>query len=183
MVRGMRGVLGRRWILVAAAIASLTAVPATAIAQPTAAMSRDDAMERSLRIELNRIRAAYGRRAIAPSPRLARAAVAHAVSMGRRGYFSHNSANGASFDRRIARFYPSAVARRLALGENLLFVPTDEPYDARAAVRDWMASPTHRRNILRRGWSTVGVAAVTVRNAPGVFGGEDVLLLVTDFAG
>ena len=167
----------------AAVVAGLAAIPGTAGARPTAGMSRDGTMESSVLVELNRIRAAHGLRAVASVRPLTRAAVAHAHSMGRRGFFSHDSANGSPFHARIARFYPRGVARRLALGENLLFASSDEPYDARTALSDWMASPPHRKNILRRGWTSIGVAAVTVRKAPGVFGGEDVTLLVTDFAG
>jgi uncharacterized protein YkwD len=44
-----------------------------------------------------------------------------------------------------------------------------------------MASHGHRRNILAPGWREVGLSALTVPAAPGVFGGRDVVIITTDF--
>jgi uncharacterized protein YkwD len=44
-----------------------------------------------------------------------------------------------------------------------------------------MQSPGHRRNILTARWREIGLSAVTVAAAPGVFGGRDVLIITTDF--
>jgi uncharacterized protein YkwD len=44
-----------------------------------------------------------------------------------------------------------------------------------------MKSPGHRKNILTPGWREIGISAVAVRSAPGVFGGRDVVIVTTDF--
>jgi uncharacterized protein YkwD len=50
---------------------------------------------------------------------------------------------------------------------------------ARAIVRSWLASPSHRANLLRPGFSMVGVGAVR-----GTFNGyRGALMVTTDFAG
>ena len=46
--------------------------------------------------------------------------------------------------------------------------------DASDALKVWMDSPGHRKNILAPGWREVGLSALTVAAAPGVFGGRDV---------
>ena len=44
-----------------------------------------------------------------------------------------------------------------------------------------MASPGHRKNILTARWQEIGLSAVTVAGAPGVYGGRDVVIITTDF--
>jgi uncharacterized protein YkwD len=44
-----------------------------------------------------------------------------------------------------------------------------------------MQSPGHRQNILTPQWREIGLAAVTVHGAPGVYGGMDVVIVTTDF--
>jgi uncharacterized protein YkwD len=44
-----------------------------------------------------------------------------------------------------------------------------------------MHSPGHRKNILTPRWREIGLSAVTVRSAPGVFSGRDVVIVTTDF--
>ena len=44
-----------------------------------------------------------------------------------------------------------------------------------------MGSPGHRKNILQPRWREVGLSALTVPAAPGVFGGRDVVIITTDF--
>ena len=75
-------------------------------------------------------------------PRCPAAADAHAVSMGRLGYFSHTSADGTSFDRRIARFYSKTAYRSWMVGENLLF--SSGHISSGEAVAMWLESPDHR---------------------------------------
>ena len=45
----------------------------------------------------------------------------------------------------------------------------------------WMKSPAHRANILTPRWREVGLSAVTVAGAPGVYGGRDVVIITSDF--
>ena len=163
----------KRLLLIAALLAGL--LPATASAQSGAA----DELEAPILRELNRVRAAHGLPRLRGSVPLRRAADAHASSMAARGYFSHTSANGTTFDRRIARFYSAAGRSYWAVGENLLWSsPTITP---RRAVQMWMASPGHRRNILAPRYREIGISAVRASAAPGMFGGREVTILVTDF--
>ena len=163
-------------LALAAAALAVAAAPASA---PAAVDVGQSPLETSLLQRLNHIRTAHGLRPLGASLPLARAATAHATSMGRLGYFSHNSADGTSWDRRIARYYSKASYRSWMVGENLLF--SDGEISSRDAVSMWLDSPDHRRNILEPRWRSIGIAAVFVPHAPGDFGGEDVTLLVTDF--
>ena len=99
--------------------------------------------------------------------------------MASRGYFSHNSANGSSFDRRIARYYPMGRSRYWSVGENLLWSSPD--VDAGGALNMWMNSPDHRANILAARWHEIGISAVHVNVGPGVFGNGPVTVITTDF--
>jgi uncharacterized protein YkwD len=45
----------------------------------------------------------------------------------------------------------------------------------------WIASPEHLANLLTPKWRELGVSAVRVLNAPGVFGGRRVVIITTDF--
>jgi uncharacterized protein YkwD len=45
----------------------------------------------------------------------------------------------------------------------------------------WMNSPEHRANMLARNWSEIGLSAVHVERAPGVYGGRPVTVVTTDF--
>ena len=164
-------------------IAVLVAVASLAVAVPSVAaaatVSAHDPLEAPVLRELNRVRAQHGLRPLAASRALARAADVHAASMGRFGYFSHTSANGTSFGRRIARFYPTLPSRAWTVGENLLW--SSGELTAARAVSLWLASPGHRRNILSPAWREIGISAVSAKGAGGVFGGRDVTLVVTDF--
>ena len=45
----------------------------------------------------------------------------------------------------------------------------------------WMGSPGHRKNMLAARWREIGLSAVSVPAAPGVFGGRKVVLVTADF--
>ena len=45
----------------------------------------------------------------------------------------------------------------------------------------WLGSSPHRAQLLARRWRDIGVGAVFVQNAPGVFRGRDVTIVVADF--
>jgi uncharacterized protein YkwD len=99
--------------------------------------------------------------------------------MAKLGFFDHTSRDGTTFDQRIARFYPRAGARHWLVGENQLWY--SGMIDPAGAMRMWLTSSPHRRNLLDTSWREIGIAAVRVPSAPGVFGGQDVTILVTDF--
>jgi uncharacterized protein YkwD len=137
------------------------------------------ALEEGVIARINQVRRARGLRPLRMNPRLAAAADFHSRDMGRRGYFEHESANGTSFWRRIERFYPSRGFRSWTVGENLLWA--SDSYGAAFAVREWMASPPHRQNILSRDWREVGIGAVFFTQAPGEYRGRSVTIVTADF--
>jgi uncharacterized protein YkwD len=136
--------------------------PSTAQAAPTAA-------ELAVIVETNRVRAAHGLVPLRLDVRLERAARAHSRAILRRGSLSHGA-----FARRLASF----GARAPAVGENLAWgVGTHAT--AQAVVAGWLASPSHRANLLRPGFRRIGVG-----RAVGRFGGYRGAAVVTaDYAG
>jgi uncharacterized protein YkwD len=141
--------------------------------------SATSALEGAVVDRINRLRRGRGLRSLRWNGRLAAAADYHSRDMARRGYFEHDSANGTAFWRRIERFYPSRGFRSWTVGENLLWA--SDTYGAPFAVREWMASPPHRENLLSRDWREVGIGAVTVPAAPGAYGGRGGTIVTADF--
>ena len=139
------------------------------------------ALESSVVARMNAVRRSHRLRPLRMSRRLRTAGLFHSKDMGRRGYFEHDSLTGTPFWRRIERFYPSRGFSSWTVGENLLW--GSDTYDATFAVREWMESPPHRRNILSRDWREVGIGAVFFGRAPGEFGGRPVTIVTADFSG
>jgi uncharacterized protein YkwD len=144
-----------------------------------ATLSAADGVERPTVTRINEIRREAGLKPLRVSIRLAEAAEAHALAMGRDGFFSHESADGTAFWKRIAKWYGSKGFAHWTVGENLLWAsPTVSPAEA---VRLWLESPPHRRVLLSPQWAQIGLAAVHVRNGTGVYNGLDVTILAADF--
>ena len=99
--------------------------------------------------------------------------------MGTFGFFDHDSRDGSEFWKRVERFYSPEGYRSWSVGENLLW--SSGHLSAPAALKLWMGSPGHRKNILTARWREIGLSALTVRSAPGVYGGRDVVIITTDF--
>jgi uncharacterized protein YkwD len=175
--------MGRRIACLAAlallAFASLGAANASAAGTPVRTLSSTSQLESQILGELNAIRRAHGLVPLRSSRPLASAADAHSRAMGTFGFFSHSSRDGSQFWRRVQRFYGPTGSGSWAVGENLLW--STAGLDAAAALKLWMASPAHRKNILTPRWREVGLAAVSVPAAPGVFGGRDVVIVTSDF--
>jgi uncharacterized protein YkwD len=138
-----------------------------------------DALERSVVTQINSFRRSHGLVALRVSTPLSRAAEQHSGEMARVGYFAHESADGSSFDKRIARFYPSGRRPYWSVGENLLW--SSPSIDAAGALQLWLNSPPHRENLLTARWREIGISAVHVPAAPGAFGGEPVTIVTADF--
>jgi|SRR5947209_207284 len=154
-------------------------VAALAAASGAGAGSSVTPLDRAVLAQLNTFRAAHGLHTLRLSRPLDAAAAQHSHEMVARGYFAHNSADGTSFSTRIARYYRPAGARYYSTGENLLWAsPSISPA---AALRMWIASPPHRRNLLDPHWRQIGVSAVHVTSAPGVYGNRPVTVMTTDF--
>jgi len=158
---------------------TLLAAASLLLAAPAPAVQAENAVELPILRELNRVRSGHGLQPLRTARPLRLAADSHAGSMARVGYFSHTSADGTTFDARIGRFYRANGSSYWAVGENLLWAsPTVSPEEA---VRLWMASPGHRRNILNPQYRQIGIAAVRTAEAPGFYGGREVTIVVTDF--
>ena len=99
--------------------------------------------------------------------------------MGNAGYFGHSSADGTAFWRRIKHYYGSRSYRFWSVGENLLWAAPSVA--AKEALAMWIASPEHLRNLLTARWREIGISAVHVSSAPGVFQGQSVTIVTTDF--
>ena len=176
--------LAARLALVAALVAVLaslgaTATSASAAGKPTRTIAAANQLESLVLDELNDVRRAHKLAPLRLSTPLAAAADAHSRAMGRYGFFQHDSRDGSAFWHRVKRFYGSNGSANWSVGENLLWSTTG--LDAERALELWMASPSHRKNILTERWREVGLSAVTVPAAPGVFGGRDVVIITTDF--
>ena len=128
---------------------------------------------------INAIRAQHGLAPVHPAPSLRLAALAHTRIQVKRGAFTHNSPDGSSFSDRIARFYGQRGFSRWGVGENLLYGPVSISPDE--ALRVWLESPAHRKILLEPSWRDIGIVALAVNQAPGEFGGHDVVVITSDF--
>ena len=169
-------------LVLALVAAGALALVATASAQPSQGghlLTAADAIEGPTIDLINETRAAHGLRPLNVSVRLTEAAHRHSVSMATGGYFDHTSSDGTVFWKRIARYFGQAGFRRWTVGENLLWASPD--VSPQQAVEMWLASPGHRKVLLSPAWTEIGLAAVHVRNAPGIFEGYDVTIVTADF--
>jgi uncharacterized protein YkwD len=144
--------------------------------QPTRVTS---ALEQDVLANVNLFRHQHGLGALRLSSKLEAAARLHSTEMAQRGYFSHDSANGTSFDKRIARFYSLGGKRYWSVGENLLWSSPD--VTASGALDMWLNSPEHRKILLTGRWREIGLAAVHTQSAPGTYGGREVTIVTADF--
>ncbi len=165
-----------------AALLTALAVPAAGIAAGRSAQSatRLPALDAAVFSALNATRVGHGLRPLRLSRGLTAAAVQHSTEMVEDDYFDHSSADGTSFDRRVARYYPfSSRFHHWEVGENLVY---EAPaLTAAQALALWMASPEHRANILDPVWREIGVSAVHGTVTGSTFGDDQVTVITTDF--
>jgi len=118
---------------------------------------------------VNATRAAYGLRPVRYDATLERAARAHSAEMLRDHYFAHGA-----FRQRMLAFHVRGpfVGENLAWGAGSFATP-------QAVIREWLASPEHRANLLRPGFERIGIGTVN-----GSFRGFDGAVVITaDFGG
>lgn len=114
-------------------------------AQPTATGGNAEDQVVSL---VNAERADEGCGPLKIDDRITAAAQAHAEDMSANDYFSHDSQDGRTFDRRIRNAgYPSPGAENIAVGART----------AEQVMQMWMDSDGHRANILNCDLNTIGV--------------------------
>lgn len=116
----------------------------------------------------NAKRAGTGLAPLVLDQRLSRAAALKAQDMFAKDYWAHNSPDGKS----PWEFVTTAGYRYRVAGENLA-----KNFSVSSAVIDaWMASSTHKDNIMREDYKDIGFAVVN-----GVLGGEETTLVVQMF--
>jgi len=147
--------------------------------KPARTMAAARGLETNVLAELNGIRRRHGLAPLKLSKPLSAAADAHSRAMGTYGFFAHDSRDGSAFWKRVQHYYVPRGYRNWSVGENLLW--SSGTLTAPVALNLWMKSPGHRKNILTAGWREIGISAMAVRAAPGVFGGRDVVIITTDF--
>jgi len=127
---------------------------------PAAALSLADELEQRLVDLTNEHRGRVGLRPLDLEAGLSAAARRHSEDMLRRRFFAHVNPDGQTPADRVARI-PGLVAG--GVGENIWMWsgPSRPPSDVLVgqAVAEWMASPPHRQNILRPGYTRLGVGA------------------------
>ena len=174
----------RRSPLLLCALLACFVVPAAVLpASSTAATKveqRDGTFEQGVLREVNRLRVGRGLRALTVSTALQSAAGFQSRDMLERGYFDHDQPGGASFGARLKRFYPVTGATWL-VGENLLW--SSEGISPAAAVKLWLTSPPHRRNLFDATWREVGTGAYNTPTPTGAFAEANgpVVVLTMDF--
>jgi len=136
-------------------------------------------LNRQVLAAVNKFRVAHGLVALRESPGLDRSARQHSLEMGRLGYFAHPSHDGTAFWKRIRHYYSARGHSYWSVGENLLW--SSPSVRAGRAMQLWIASPEHLRNLMTTQWREIGVSAVQVAHAPGVFHGLPVTIITTDF--
>ncbi len=164
-------------------VLALSLAVAAALVGPASAAPADVTASRSLNSaivsKINAVRSGHGLRRLKVAAPLSRAARQHAVSMATLGYFSHSSPDGTSSGRRITSFYSVSEGKNWAVGEILAWATGD--VTAERVLAMWLASAPHHRELLSRRWRDIGVSAVRVESAPGVYGGRTVTIVVVDF--
>jgi uncharacterized protein YkwD len=163
-------------VALALCASSLTSAAGATVAHRSNAMQ---SLEADLLVEVNSLRQSHGLVPLRLSSKLGLAARQHSTEMAARGYFSHSSADGSRFDRRIGRFYPMGMRRYWSVGENLLWSSPD--VSAADALHMWLDSPEHRKNMLTARWREIGISAVHSAFARGTYGGREVTIVTTDF--
>src|SRR5262245_55407513 len=171
--------VGRRTALLVCGLALLAAAVVPAVAHPaTGSRTTVGTLENGVLAELNDIRVAHGLRPLRLSRPLAAAARQHTFEMLDDGYFEHDSANGDQFWQRLERYYPKGK-NIWDVGENLIW--SSPSLGAGTALRLWMDSAGHRKNILFPAWREIGIAAVHSDTSTGAYGGGAVTIITTDF--
>ena len=178
MSRSPRTPLAAAGALAVAAAAAFLAAPLVQAA-PAVELQPVDSIERPIEQRVVELRRAAGLPLTRSSEALSAAAAAHAAMLGTTGTFGHHAPGEPAFSTRLQRYYPARAMRYWAAGENIFWAYT--AVSPEQVMRAWLASPPHRLNLLDPTWREVGIAALRVQDAPGVYGGGDVTLVVLEF--
>jgi uncharacterized protein YkwD len=126
--------------------------PTTTTEPPASQPPADGAPADRVVALVNDERAERGCPAVRVDARLTRAASDHSSDMSKRGYFSHTSPEGVTFDQRIrATGHPGPGAENIARGQS----------SAESVMEAWMTSTGHRANILNCQLTAIGIGLDT----------------------
>lgn len=145
--------------LLAGPAVAQTLPPAPACPDPTAPGPTDPSLQAALDL-VNSYRQAAGAPPVTLDSRLNAAAQSHSGDMARTGIFSHTGSDGSNAGQRITR----QGYRWSSWGENI----AGGYATWQAAIRGWMGSPGHRRNLLNPAYRHMGLG-VTSRRYTQVF--------------
>lgn len=173
--------IGSKTLLLVVSLVAVVAIGGTAAPARSAARSEKQltTLNRQIASAINAYRKAHHLVQLRLAPGLNAVSRQHSEEMGSHGYFDHPSADGTAFWKRIQNYYTSTSYRYWTVGENLLW--DSSAISAAGAMKNWIASPEHRRNLLDKSWRNLGVSAVQVTNAGGIYGGNTVTIITTDF--
>jgi uncharacterized protein YkwD len=115
--------------------------------------SESSDLERQAFAIINEKRTVNGLPPLKWSEEIARVARLHSVNMARYKFFSHTGIDGSLVNNRADLL---GISQWLSIGENIAFNRGfKKPVES--ACQQWMNSPSHRENILDRGWRQSGV--------------------------
>ena len=155
---------GKKQVLIVCAV-----VFSVVVLAPAAGASVRSSAVTGLLQAVNQTRVAHGLRPLKVDTSLVRAARSHSAAMLKGNFFAHGN-----FHSRMVAFHVQGPVA----GENLAW--GNGPYASAGSIIDeWLASPEHRANLLRAGWTRIGIGITQ-----GTFLGNDGSSIVTaDFAG
>ena len=118
--------------------------------------------------ETNQSRMTQNLGKLASNPALERAAQMKADDMAAKSYFAHNAPDGKT----PWYWFDQAGYDYAAAGENLAVNFTD----SKDVTQAWLASPTHRANIMNANYTEIGIAS-----AHGTYKGKEAIFVVQEF--
>ena len=119
-------------------------------------------LEQKVHVGINAERVKHGGSTLQWDDELAAIARAHSDDMTRRGYLDHDTPEGLGpLDRAMRAGYDCWKSNSYAIAENIAVETSLGNLDRTAAeaVRGWVNSPGHRRNLLSREYDRAGVGA------------------------
>jgi uncharacterized protein YkwD len=130
-------------------------------ARETSGLRDAGAVREEMLNRVNAVRKKAGLDVLRPNSLLGKAAQGHAEDMLTRGYFAHESPSGTTVRERSRK----AGYDWTAIGENIAFGQTsvDE------VITTWMDSPGHRKNILSRNFTEMGVGLALGKGKDGKY--------------
>jgi uncharacterized protein YkwD len=148
--------------------------------QPKAGAAIDSDLENLILRASNSYRASLQLPALKRAkPVFSFAARAHAMDLLRSSAMGHKSSNGHDFEARMRAVNPGQMVLP-ALAENAARLRNSKltaAQKANALVKQWIASPAHRKNLINRSYVTIGLGVATMGDdtyAVQIFSGPDV---------